>query len=469
LKATFGNEAPQTDCSVDPNDSSPQASNYCMLNISSLVPDSKPVTLGVEICVPEEETRDASLWEIWVTPEEDSSRAKGTFEESGRERLGITETVEEFNTRLTMISVVGKTGVGKSTIASMLAGNQSMFTSASPSAGTTTVGTDMSPIIPSGDYISVISEKLQQGETDFVPDLYNPEESVPLFILDSEGMSFRGDEFDFITSGPAAIVAKAIIWITTGRIQPPDILEDVGEYLAGLDRISMGEESGSETPKYGEFLIVLNKMQNTDISDDQLIKDLMEYPGDDQEMATIDKLNEQFEDIAVIGLPYVEVPEGQDFGFAVLPPRFREGLNKLANRILKDSETPRIVDIGNEQYEMNSTEAVTVVSMLIDAANAGYIDLSDPCNIMPTLYEERLNKAIKAADTSIMNIASACLDSGSEIKCSKCVCPYRNGFVDDTEETMVSMIENAAAVAEMMCADIAVANRIAKLEDVVKK
>merc|ERR1719317_984677 len=57
LKATLGNEVSQTDCSVESKAESSQASKYCMLNISSLVPDSQPVTLGVEICVPEEETR----------------------------------------------------------------------------------------------------------------------------------------------------------------------------------------------------------------------------------------------------------------------------------------------------------------------------------------------------------------------------------------------------------------------------
>ena len=470
LKATLGNDPPQMiDCSVEPTDASPQPSDYCLLNVSSLVPDAQRVTLGVELCVPDEETRNAALWEIWVSPEQESNRAKGRFEESGRERLSKTESVPEFNTTLSMTSVVGKTGVGKSTVASLLAGNLSMFASSAASEGTTTVGTDMSPIIPSEDFISVLSEKLMEGETDFVPDLYHPNKTGPLFILDSEGMSFRGDEFDFITSGPAAIIAKAIIWITTERIQPADVLDDIGDYLKGLDRISMGEESVSETPKYGEFIIVLNKMQNGAQSDEELLADLMGYGGNDQQQATIAKLESQFEKIAVIGLPWVHVEEDEEFGYTVLPRRFREGLHKLANHLLKNSETPRLVDIGIDQYEMNSTEAIAIVSMLTDAANSGNIDLTDPCNVMATLYEERLNKAIKAVDTSILNIASACLDSGSEIKCSKCVCAYRNRLVDDTEETLVAMIESGVTMAGMICADIAVANRIDKLKKVVEK
>ena len=135
----------------------------------------------------------------------------------------------------------------------------------------------------------------------------------------------------------------------------------------------MGEESVSETPKYGEFIIVLNKMQNGAQSDEELLADLMGYGGNDQQQATIAKLESQFEKIAVIGLPYVYV-EGQEFGYTVLPRRFREGLHKLANHLLKNSETPRLVDIGNDQYEMNSTEAITIVSMLTDAANSIFTD-----------------------------------------------------------------------------------------------
>eukprot|EP00091_Calanus_sinicus_P001989 TRINITY_DN12009_c0_g1_i1.p1 TRINITY_DN12009_c0_g1~~TRINITY_DN12009_c0_g1_i1.p1 ORF type:complete len:159 (-),score=21.55 TRINITY_DN12009_c0_g1_i1:29-457(-) len=139
-----------------------------------------------------------------------------------------------------MASVVGNTGVGKSTIASFISGNMSMFTSKSNGVGTTTVGADLSPIIPSADYLITLQEKLQEGETSFTPDLYEPEIERPLFLIDSEGMSFRGDAFDFITSGPAAIIAKSIIWITTDRLRPAEILQDVREISSRLGSYQYG-------------------------------------------------------------------------------------------------------------------------------------------------------------------------------------------------------------------------------------
>ena len=63
---------------------------------------------------------------------------EGTFNDEARHRLRMTQESEEFNTWLTMVSIVGKTGVGKSTVASLLSGNDTMFERDSSSSGTTT-------------------------------------------------------------------------------------------------------------------------------------------------------------------------------------------------------------------------------------------------------------------------------------------------------------------------------------------
>ena len=75
-------------------------------------------------------------------------------------------------------------------------------------------------------------------------------------------MSFRGDEVDFVTTGPVAIVANIIVWITTGRMRPPEILGKIADYMDGLDRITMGDANGDQQ-SYGEFIIVLNMRTQT--------------------------------------------------------------------------------------------------------------------------------------------------------------------------------------------------------------
>ena len=60
--------------------------------------------------------------------------------EEARERLRSLEESDELNTQLSIVSIVGGRGVGKSTVASLLSGNSSMFTVGSGSVGTTTTG-----------------------------------------------------------------------------------------------------------------------------------------------------------------------------------------------------------------------------------------------------------------------------------------------------------------------------------------
>ena len=59
-----------------------------------------------------------------------------------------------------MVSIVGDRGVGKSTVASLLSGNHSMFVTGSGSLGTTTTGADISTIIPTTDYSDILGEQL---------------------------------------------------------------------------------------------------------------------------------------------------------------------------------------------------------------------------------------------------------------------------------------------------------------------
>ena len=49
------------------------------------------------------------------------------FEEPAQERLQQLQNTAEFDTELSMVSIVGGRGVGKSTVASLFSGNESMF------------------------------------------------------------------------------------------------------------------------------------------------------------------------------------------------------------------------------------------------------------------------------------------------------------------------------------------------------
>ena len=56
-----------------------------------------------------------------------SNKLEGFFVDEARQRLRQLEAVPDFNTQLSFVSIVGGRGVGKSTVASLLSGNASLF------------------------------------------------------------------------------------------------------------------------------------------------------------------------------------------------------------------------------------------------------------------------------------------------------------------------------------------------------
>ena len=124
--------------------------------------------------------------------------------EGAKERFYLAQNIPEFNKQLTLVSIVGARGVGKSTVTSFLSGNHSMFTTGSGSVGTTTTGADMSTIIPTTEYADILGDNLGIALNIVT------EETLPLFLIDSEGMGVRGDAFDFITTSPPAVIAKVV-------------------------------------------------------------------------------------------------------------------------------------------------------------------------------------------------------------------------------------------------------------------
>ena len=150
------------ECQRPAQDSSSSASRYCTLDL--LPPQNLTLEeVEVRIRVPDDEDRNANIWQLHLSPLDDSERVEATFTEEGRQLMRKTQAQEETNTWLTMVSIVGNTGVGKSTVASLLSGNDTMFKAAASSTGTTTIGADISPIISTDDYGLRLEEVLGIG------------------------------------------------------------------------------------------------------------------------------------------------------------------------------------------------------------------------------------------------------------------------------------------------------------------
>ena len=83
--------------------------------------------LQVMVCSDPGNVNTAAVWEINFSRSNESNKLEGFFVEEARERLRELEDVPEFDTQLTFVSNVGGRGVGKSTVTSLLSGNNRYF------------------------------------------------------------------------------------------------------------------------------------------------------------------------------------------------------------------------------------------------------------------------------------------------------------------------------------------------------
>jgi len=426
----------------------PCSSSSCQGDMSSLeVPTDVNTEVKVKVCTDADARHLGSIWEVNFSSSNESNAIGGLFEELSRERLRGLSDVPEFNTQLSLVSIVGNRGVGKSTVASLLSGNSSMFATGSGSIGTTTTGADLSTVIPAIDWSETLSSNIGIA-------ISAPGENLPMFLIDSEGMGVRGSTFDFITTSPPAVIAKVIIWIGTENLQTAKILLDIDKYLKGLDNIVMEEESRKEvfcsSPSYGHFIVVINKMMGN-TPDDLLQRELMEPEPDYIEGSTErnqirKKLQECFDGVTVHGLPTLTVHPGEDIDYPILDGRFKDGLGKIAQSIMQRAETPRIVTVAGMSRELNASNAEVIIGTVIEEANKGQIDLTGFDSFWTYIKQDIISK-LGDVEKDFNPISDNCEDTGSGYHCSMCVCFYRNSIIDGALAQVSQTLELARSQA----------------------
>ena len=107
----------------------PCSSKSCVGDISSIIDPEGVVdeTIKLKLCTDTQTTRLGSIWEINFSDSNETNKLDGYFVKAAQHRLRELESVPDFNTQLSFVSIVGGRGVGKSTLASLLAGNATMF------------------------------------------------------------------------------------------------------------------------------------------------------------------------------------------------------------------------------------------------------------------------------------------------------------------------------------------------------
>ena len=144
----------------------------------------------------------------------------------------------------------------------------------------------MSPVMPSRDWINIwqnYQSNLHKSRPEYLS-------NYPLFIVDSEGMGIRGNEFDFMINSSPGMMSKNIIWmgILDNYLSILDVLLDIQKFLDFLQNINnlldpMSKPLNTNDRKsscvesyFGHLIIILR----TDESDQDLQILLMENQGE---------------------------------------------------------------------------------------------------------------------------------------------------------------------------------------------
>ena len=131
--------------------------------------------------------------------------------------------------KLTANVMFGKAGVGKSTLASMVATVPGLFEVGTAGSGTTTLGTWLSSSINQMDYCSFAEETFQPLNEINLPPLpdfdHCNETSENFAFLDTEGLDHQtelGQNYDVVSVLPHTIASENVFLVVRDRLNPAE-------------------------------------------------------------------------------------------------------------------------------------------------------------------------------------------------------------------------------------------------------
>ncbi|XP_065575293.1 uncharacterized protein LOC136036879 isoform X2 [Artemia franciscana] len=258
----------------------------------------------------------------------------GKLHKDGINRL---DELSKFSKPPVLVAILGLRGSGKSTIASLISGNDKMFLQGSRSTKTTTMGIDISPAIPTNEYILALTDALNSSFFESGP-------VVPIVFTDSEGMGVRGDTIDFVATVPPLLFSNVIMWVTSESIRADEELKKLDRYLNLANKIQDNSGSLCNDFKGGQLIVIVNKMQGIE-TDEELTDELLEveYESETTKERNIirRKLQECFKSAEVVGFPLLSLPnEVKKIQYANIKgegsSRFRQTLTKIVRLILNE-------------------------------------------------------------------------------------------------------------------------------------
>ncbi|KAK1244383.1 hypothetical protein MKX07_003182 [Trichoderma sp. CBMAI-0711] len=216
----------------------------------------------------------------------------------------VNDHLRQINDALNLISIMGPTRSGKSTLMNLLAGctDEPLF-STSPGAESWTRGTNL------GNKIMGVKEFSRLDDGVEVP--MNTNQKVA--FLDTEGHGDQGDLYDIMLFTPAVLCSRVIVFNTTD-VAKDTILTSLAMMTLAADKLNFGGDKKTTGPKFGQLVIIINKYDLGGSVDDVRKNILRKEIGRTEAIKRRNKIREklaaEFEDVTVHVLRGNSLKEG---------------------------------------------------------------------------------------------------------------------------------------------------------------
>ncbi|KAH6605407.1 hypothetical protein Trco_007114 [Trichoderma cornu-damae] len=377
--------------------------------------------------------------------------------------------LRQINEALNLISIMGPTRSGKSTLMNLLAGcvTEPLF-STSPGAESWTRGTNL------GNKIMGVREFSRLDDGIEVPLVG----SQRVAFLDTEGHGDQGDLYDIILFTPAILCSRIIVFNTTD-VAKDTILTSLAMMTLAADKLNFGGDKKTVGPKFGQLVIIINKKNI-------LRKEIGRTEAIRRRNKIREKLTAEFEDVTVHLLRGNSLKEGvqakindKTKGFLVLDDfndNYVKDFKYLRSSLSQMLRSPRLV----AGAPLSGASTADFVSSIVKSINR--LEQNGQLHV-PDIWRAAENEAINRSHIKFHNdYREACNKLSQETQllstkdCNKkldramqkCLTEVRNSLRYLTQQTIKDTCESLTKESEGQRNEVLAAN-LQKIEVFAEK
>ena len=343
----------------------------------------------------------------------------------------------------------GETGVGKSTIASLIAGTPGLFKSGTSGHETTTRGTWISSPVELRNFVRSAQSNFDSSFNTLLHDVDTEQKNV--VFLDTEGLGYQtevGPNYDVVTILPHTLIAENVFLAVSDKVKPAEVLQLVERLVEAAER-TQGSFAHRDGKLFGRLIIVLNKSQKVNANEDEIMSALITANP-----SLVLKIKQNFKfgpDIVVLpelDWNYDVKPDFERIGYYLTYEDIRkaqpdtmnkmlQGLSAIAKKVYSSSITEVPIPCGNFEIMLNRLYSLTTED-IIDVNQVEYSWLLREAQIKLTEEILQFDTQVTGLTETVLN--EVCAETNDKLfKCIKTAVQdvekeYLNKYLERSKE-----------------------------------